>query len=198
MFEVLKFDSDFEIEKEFPHRIRRIGNNTFKRESETNNGYIQVSINGKPVMKHRLIALQFIENDNPETKTQVDHINRVRSDNRLQNLRWVTPSENSKNSKKLNIRKAEYLDEFPELSFEIAEHNGYDFDEYYYDLEHNRIIKQQNTGKIKVIKPFLDGHVMKICLYDIQRKCRTFHYNKFIRTLRKIIQEQEDEIQNII
>ena len=44
---------------------------------------------------HRLIALAFIPN--PDNKPCVDHINRDRKDNRIENLRWVTKSENSRN-----------------------------------------------------------------------------------------------------
>ena len=44
---------------------------------------------------HRLVALHYIPND--ENKPQVDHINRDKSDNRIENLRWVTNSENSQN-----------------------------------------------------------------------------------------------------
>ena len=45
---------------------------------------------------HRLVAQAFIPNDDPENKTMVDHINGNRVDFRVDNLRWVTPSENSK------------------------------------------------------------------------------------------------------
>ena len=38
---------------------------------------------------HRLLGLTFIENDDPETKTTIDHINRIRTDNRLENLQWL-------------------------------------------------------------------------------------------------------------
>tara|TARA_R110000868_G_scaffold16113_2_gene73013 strand:+ start:152 stop:619 length:468 start_codon:yes stop_codon:yes gene_type:complete len=44
---------------------------------------------------HRLLALAYIPN--PENKKEVDHINRNRSDNRLENLRWASRYENSQN-----------------------------------------------------------------------------------------------------
>ena len=44
---------------------------------------------------HRLLAIQYILN--PENKPEVDHINRIKNDNRLCNLRWATHSENQLN-----------------------------------------------------------------------------------------------------
>lgn len=41
---------------------------------------------------HRLVAQTFIPN--PLNKREVDHINFIRDDNRVSNLRWVTSREN--------------------------------------------------------------------------------------------------------
>jgi hypothetical protein len=60
-------------------------------------GYPQVllRINKKPVTisKHRLVALLFV--DNPNNKTQVNHIDGDKLNNHYTNLEWVTNKENS-------------------------------------------------------------------------------------------------------
>ena len=66
------------------------------------NGYHRISLyhNGKSKTHaiHRLVAIHHIPN--PENKLYVDHINRIRNDNRVENLRWVTRLENAQNTGK--------------------------------------------------------------------------------------------------
>lgn len=59
-------------------------------------GYCIIRIRGKNYKVHRLLAEAFIPN--PENKPTVDHINRIRDDNRLCNLRWATQKEQAENS----------------------------------------------------------------------------------------------------
>lgn len=62
----------------------------------TKDGYRKVKIGKKKYSVHRLIAEAFL--DNPENKPTVDHINRIRDDNRVENLRWATMSEQLENN----------------------------------------------------------------------------------------------------
>lgn len=62
----------------------------------TKNGYLVVSPSrgGKPHKKyiHRLVLETFYPNE--DTSLQVNHVNGIKSDNRLDNLEWCTSSEN--------------------------------------------------------------------------------------------------------
>lgn len=55
-------------------------------------GYPYVSLQGKNCYIHRLVAEHFIPN--PRNLEEVDHVNGNRGDHRIDNLQWVSHSEN--------------------------------------------------------------------------------------------------------
>lgn len=61
----------------------------------TRKGYLYVTINGQKYSVHRIVALSYIPN--PENKPEIDHIDGKPKNNCVDNLRWVTRSENEMN-----------------------------------------------------------------------------------------------------
>lgn len=77
-----------------PKSGKRVAHYTYG--NKNSEGYRKVGYKGKQYLVHRLVAEVYIPNF--EGKKEVDHINTVRTDNRVENLRWVTRGENSNNS----------------------------------------------------------------------------------------------------
>lgn len=69
-------------------------------------GYQQCTLrqNKKPkiVYVHRIVAIQFLINN--WARSQVNHKNGIKNDNRVENLEWVTPSENSMHAYKTCLK----------------------------------------------------------------------------------------------
>lgn len=75
------------------------------------NGYLYVDLykDNKAYKRpiHRLIAETFIPN--PENKPTVDHINGNRTDNRIENLRWATYSEQNSRFNTVGVRSEKVI-----------------------------------------------------------------------------------------
>lgn len=76
----------------FQHLLHASGRGVIK----TPKGYVRVLINGKYFMAHHLVWL--LHTGGLPAK-QIDHVNGLRDDNRFENLREVSPVENSQNQR---------------------------------------------------------------------------------------------------
>lgn len=60
----------------------------------TNTEYRSKKVGSVLTLVHRLLGYCFLPNDEPNVKKNLDHINEDKYDYRLENLQWVTASEN--------------------------------------------------------------------------------------------------------
>ena len=110
------------------------------------------------INRHRLIAETFIPN--PNNKWCVDHINGIRTDDRLENLRWATASENLQNKTK-------------QCNGHYSIYKGVSFD------------KNRNKWKVRINK---NGKPVFQARFDTEReaveaynKNATIHFGEFAR-----------------
>lgn len=75
----------------------------FVKSQHQNAGYCIVRVNKKVMTLHRIIANLFLTP--VQGKTEVDHINKDKDDNRVSNLRWVTRGENMRGKRKRNMKQ---------------------------------------------------------------------------------------------
>lgn len=83
--------------------------------ADTTTGYCRVCLQKNNIKKwyliHRLVAEAFIPN--PENKPCVNHINGIKTDNRVSNLEWCTYAENSIHAVKNGLIKYQKYNERP-------------------------------------------------------------------------------------
>lgn len=63
--------------------------------------YVRITLHGKKYQEHHLIFLMFYG----VLPKQIDHVNNIKNDNRIENLRVCTHSENQCNTKPKNLHK---------------------------------------------------------------------------------------------
>ena len=164
-------DPDYEIAVAYPYPIRRKNNGRSVTEYVETNGYIRCYLNCQKYLKHRIVALQFVPNDDPEHKTQVDHIDHDRSNNWINNLHWVTPSENSRNFGSMRGVQYTFHDELPETAESLDAYNGHEFDGLFVDYDEQKLYLF-NGVRYRELVSTRDRGNLYYRVYDITNKQR--------------------------
>ena len=141
MTEMLNLDSSFKKIPGFPNDYRisadgiviSLKHNKIKilKPILRSNGYVSVVLRQDnksiPMYVHRLVAITFLKNK--ENKEVVNHKNGLKTDNNLDNLEWVTQSENLQHLKSVRdmYRDMESVgyDKETNTFFFYTKHSGY-------------------------------------------------------------------------
>jgi hypothetical protein len=140
----LKQDKNYEI-NDVSLKIRHIETKIEVRFYNNSRGYTTVKLDNEFYGYHRLIAEMFVYNSDPITKTNVDHIDRNKHNNTIENLRWVSPGVNSLNRVFSNDNHANvFVKSLPDNARQITHYRGNELKYQYFIANNSVFVKIEN------------------------------------------------------
>ena len=147
-------------------------------------GYIfyHFSVNGKykNILLHHIIVKLFIDKNFDSTKFEVDHKNRNKQDNSIENLAIVSHSENNRNKSTYKDKEFNFVDDIGNaliINEEAQIYYSLDLDKFYMYIEH--------INKFKELHIFLNHGKNPSIRYQFNNKHYMFSINKFKKSLNK-------------
>ena len=184
MFEPLRdFEDSYEIEVVEPHRIRRIGGDRYVLTYVNTSGYVQINLNGRKYYLHRILAKHFIQN--PDDLPEVDHVDRNPLNNAIENLRWISRSENSRN-RVSNRARYEFMNTQPNDITEIRTFNDVEYNEnkYFFCYENDRVVQRYNDHKWRFLALDTNNGYLRVNMTDINGRYHKIYMHKLIHHFR--------------
>ena len=133
------------------------------RQNVNADDYLVVSVKGnRTIGVHRMVALAFVENDNPSIKKEVNHIDFDRQNNRSTNLEWLSHAD--------NIRYSYENNRYPDCSGKNNSNYGNrKLSKFYKENPDIALEKQSRKGT-------QNGRCQKIEMYKEGSLINTFNY----------------------
>ena len=186
------FENDYEIEVEPPHRIRRRVDGRIISQFVDNTGYVCVKLNREKYLYHRILARHFIPN--PANLPCVDHIDRNKTNNSIENLRWVSISDNNRNKDRYRQQPREYLNTAPNDVTEITIFNDVEYpaNKYYFCFENDSVVMRINDHKWLLLAQTTQNGYLRINMKDVNGRNHIICMHKLIRHFRNEPQNDEN------
>ena len=157
-------------------KVYRISDNTEFTPCLRNGYYVIWTGRRKIELLSRIVATAYIPN--PENKPEVDHINRIKTDNRVENLRWVTRTENMNNIAKnrpigkrsSDLTPYEYRKYYRNTEKAKYQRRNHQKERYTIDsLFRTKMINKVKAYRIRKLKKALRHLIIKTWGWDIDK-----------------------------
>jgi hypothetical protein len=139
----------------------------------TKYGYYEVTLCAeKQVRKkvHRLVAEAFIPN--PENKPQINHINGIKTDNKVENIEWSTSKENINHARKTGLNNSKPST----INIKNLRRNGNGEENSRAILTEKDVLEIRNNSTSKSYKELSQQYGVKVgTIYQIVKRLRWTH-----------------------